>query len=135
MSNNTATKTWDQYVEEAKIEPFRLKITADETLEFTAPTGTSLLHIMQGLRQGDLEVILSSLAGDQWPRLEELFGGVGHKALPALTEDLMDHFDLYEDVTLVGPGGGKVTRKRPTQINALLNQGYRPMGEARASSS
>ncbi len=52
--------------------------------------------------------------------------------MPALTEDLMDHFDLYEPVTLVGPGGGKLTRKRPREIQALINQGYRPMGEARS---
>ncbi len=126
-------KTWDQYAEEAKIEPFRLPVSEDETLVFEAPSGAALMHIMRGLREGDLEVILSSLAGDQWPRLEELFGGVGHKALPALTEDLMDHFDLYEPVTLVGPGGGKVTRKRPREIQTLINQGYRPLGEAHAS--
>lgn len=126
-------KKWDEYVEEAKIEPFELPVSADETLVIEAPTGASLMHIMQGLRQGDLELILSSLAGDSWPRLEELFGGVGHKALPKLTEDMMDHFDLYEPVTLIGPGGGKVTRKRPTDIQALLNQGYRPAGEAGSS--
>lgn len=126
-------RTWDQYAEEARIEPFRLVISDDETLVFEAPSGAALMQIMRGLRQGDLQLILVALAGDQWPRLEELFGGVGHKALPALTEDLMDHFELYEPVTLVGPGGGKVTRKRPTEIQALLNQGYQPMGEARAS--
>lgn len=126
-------RTWDEYAEEAKIDPFLLKISDTETLEFAAPTGASLMNIMAGLRAGDLELILSSLAGDSWPRLEELFGGVGHKALPALTEDLMEHFDLYEPVVLIGPGGGKVTRKRPTDIQALLNQGYRPAGEARAS--
>jgi triosephosphate isomerase len=85
---------------------------------------------MRGLREGDLELILASLTGDQWERLQELLGGVGHKAMPKLTEDLMDHFDLYEPVTLIGAGGGKVTRKRPTEIQALLNQGYRPVGEA-----
>lgn len=132
MSTNQFKK-WDEYAAEAKIEPFKLVISDDETLVFETPTGASLMHIMHGLRNGDLEVILSALAGDQWPRLEELFGGVGHKALPALTEDLMDHFDLYEPVTLVGPGGGKVTRKRPTDINMLINQGYHPMGEAPAS--
>jgi hypothetical protein len=123
------TKTWDEYVEEAKIEPFRLPISDDETLVIEAPTGAALIQIMRGLREGDLELILASLTGDQWERLQELLGGVGHKAMPKLTEDLMDHFDLYEPVTLVGPGGGKVTRKRPTEINAMLNQGYRPMGE------
>jgi hypothetical protein len=115
-------KTWDQYAQEAEIEPFRLKVSDDETLAFEVPTGAALMRIMSGLRQGDIEQIMVALAGDQWQRLEELFGDVGHKALPSLCEDLMDHFDLYEPVTLVGPGGGKVTRKRPTQIQALINQ-------------
>jgi len=129
-SSTNGTKRWDQYVEEAKIEAFRLPISDDETLVFENPSGAGLVQIMHGLRNGDLELILSALAGDQWPRLQELFGSVGHKALPALTEDLMDHFDLYEPVTLVGPGGGKLTRKRPREIQALINQGYRPVGEA-----
>lgn len=130
---STTTKTWDQYTEEARLEPFRLVVSEEETLVFEPPSGTALIRIMHGLREGDLELILSSLAGDAWPRLQELFGGVGHKAMPALTEDLMDHFDLYEPVTLVGPGGGKVTRKRPREIQAMLNQGYRPLGEDPAS--
>lgn len=124
------TKSWDQYVEEAKVEPFVLPVSADETLTFENPSGAALVQIMEGMRTGDLVLILSSLAGDNWGRLQELFQGAGHKALPKLTEDLMDHFDLYEPVTLVGPGGGKLTRKRPREIQALINQGYRPMGEA-----
>lgn len=128
------TKTWDQYTQEAKLEPFPLVISDDETLVIESPSGAALLRITEGLQQGDLVTILSALVGeDHWARLQELFGGVGHKAVPALTEDLMDHFDLYEEVTLVGPGGGRVTRKRPREIQALINQGYRPAGEARAS--
>ena len=129
MASNTG-KRWDQYVDEARVEPFRLPISDDETLVFENPSGAALVQIMRGLRTGDLELILSSLAGEQWERLQELFGSAGHKALPALTEDLMDHFDLYEPVTMVGPGGGKVTRKRPREIQTLINQGYRPLGEA-----
>lgn len=123
-------RKWDQYVEEAAIEPFKLEVSDEETLVFEAPSGVGLIAIMRGLRMGDLEVILSNLAGDQWDRLLELFGGAGHKAMPALCEDLMDHFQLYEDVTLIGPGGGKVTRSRPTEIQTMIRQGYRPVGEA-----
>jgi len=134
MARKQTEYTWDTYVEEARIEPFRLKVSTDETLEFEAPTGTALLRIMQGLRRGDLELILRSLVGDDWERVENLLGNAGHKALPSLVEDMLDHFDLYEPVTLIGPGGGKVTKKRPRDIQALLNQGYRPAGEAPASS-
>lgn len=130
MPQNAQNKSWDDYAEEAKIAPFPLRISDDETLIFETPSSAALVQIMHGLRNGDLEIILASLAGENWPRLQELFGGVGHKAMPALTEDLMDHFDLYEPVVLIGPGGGKVTRTRPRQIQALINQGYRPAGEA-----
>jgi hypothetical protein len=128
--NQQQTVKWDQYVEEARIEPFRLEVSDDETLVIEAPSGVSLMRIMRGLREGDLEAILIGLTGEQWGRLEELMGGAGHKAMPKLVEDLMDYFELYEPVTLIGPSGGKVTRKRPTDIQQLLNQGYRPAGEA-----
>lgn len=127
-------KTWDQYAQEAEGEPFKLVIDKEETLEFPMPSGTALLNIMKGLRIGDLELILRSVVGDDWPRIEYLLSNAGHKALPSLTEDMLDHFDLYEPVTLVGPSGGKVTKKKPREIQALFNQGYRPVGEAPASS-
>lgn len=126
-------KTWDQYVDEAKVEPFRLPVSEEETIVIEAPSGVALMRIMQGIRSGDLELILRALTGEQWERITELLGGASHKALPSLTEDMLDHFDLYEPVTLVGPGGGKVTVKRPREIQALINQGYRPAGEAPAS--
>lgn len=124
------TKRWDTYVEEAKIPAFDLEVTDEVTLTFEAPTGVALMRIMRGLREGDLEAILIALTGDQWPALEQLLGGAGHKAFPKLVEDLMDHFELYEEIVLVGPGGGKVSERRPSRIQALLNQGYRPVGEA-----
>lgn len=127
-------KTWDEYAEEAAGEPFQLPVSKDETLSFDMPSGTALIRIMQGLRAGDLELILRSVVGEDWPRVEELLSKAGHKALPWLVEDMLDHFDLYEKVVLVGPGGGRVTRKRPREIRAMIEQGYRPVGEAPASS-
>lgn len=132
MANKTF-KTWDQYTEEAAIGQFELPVSKDETLVFDAPDGNALIRIHEGLRRGDLELILRSLVGEDWPRIEELLSTASHKALPMLVEDMMDHFDLYEPVTLRGPSGGKVTRKRPREIRALIDQGYTPMGEAQAS--
>lgn len=129
------TFTWDDYVEEAKGEPFTLTVSPDETLTFEMPSGTALLRIMQGLRSGDLELILFNIVGEEWPRIEVLLADAGHKALPRLVEDMMDHFDLYEKVTLIGPSGGKVTRKKPREVRAMMEQGYRPVGEAPASSA
>ena len=132
MSKQTF-KTWDQYAQEAAGEPFQLVISKDETLEFEMPSGTALIRIMQGIRSGDLELILRSVVGDNWPRVETLLAKAGHKALPMLVEDMLDYFDLYEEVTLVGPGGGHVKRKRPREIQAMIEQGYRPLGEGPAS--
>ena len=91
------------------------------------------MRIAQGIRSGDLELILRALVGDQWPRVQELLGGAGHKALPSLVEDMLDHFELYEEVTLVGPGGGRITKRRPTDIRSAIAQGYQPAGEVRSS--
>lgn len=123
-------RTWDSFVEEAKIDAYTLQVSADESLVIECPSGAALLHISQGLRNGDLELILASLCGEHWERIEELMRNAPHGVLPNLVEALMDHFNLYEPVTLTGPGGGKVTRKKPREIQQLLNQGYRPMGEA-----
>ena len=133
MAAKQQTHRWDKYVEEAQIEPFRLQVSDDETLVFPPPSGVALIRIAQGLRSGDIELILRCLVGDDWPRLEELLGGAGHKAFPALVEDMMDHFDLYEEVALEGPGGGRVRARRPREIQSLIAQGYRPAGEARSS--
>ena len=133
MAAKNTTHLWDQYVTEAQVEPFRLKVSAEETIEFECPSGVAAMRVAQGLRSGDLELILMNITGDHWNRIRELMGNAGHKAFPALIEDMLDHFGFYEDVKLVGPGGGTVTAHRPTEINALINQGYRPAGEAHAS--
>lgn len=127
-------KTWDQYVTEAKVDPFVLQVGKDaDPITIDNPTGARLLRITQGLRTGDLELVLASLCGDAWDQVSALMETAPHGVLPELVEDLMAHFDLYEDVTLVGPGGGKVTARRPREIQGLINRGYRPVGEAEAS--
>lgn len=131
--NDQQFKTWDQYKEEAYIAPFSLKVSEDEVLVFENPSGTALLRITQGLRNGDVALILSAVAGDNSERVFELLNDVGHKAVSQLVEDLMDHFGLYEPITLVGPHGGSVVAKRPTEVQKLINQGWRPAGEAPTS--
>lgn len=133
MARNKTEYTWDSYVEEAKGDPFVLRVSADESLTFEMPSGTALIRIMDGLRKGDLELILYNVVGEEWPRVEALLDKAGHKAFASLVEDMLDHFDLYEKVTLIGPGGGKLVRKKPRDIRALIEQGYVPAGEGRAS--
>jgi len=123
-------KTWDQYAAEAKHDPFELPVSADETLEIQAPTGASLLQWARAYRTQDMEAMMIVLCGDQWARVEQLLAGAGFAAMENLITDMMIFFDLAEDITLVGPGGGKVTEKDPRKIRAMLKQGYRPEGEA-----
>ncbi|AZS11712.1 tail assembly chaperone [Arthrobacter phage Maja] len=123
-------KRWDQYVEEAKHDAFELPVSEKETLIIEAPTGASLIQWARAYRSNDAEVMLAVLCGDQWPRVEQLLAQAGHKAMENLITDMMIHFDLAEDMTLIGPGGGKVTEKDPRKIRLLLKQGYRLEGEA-----
>lgn len=123
-------KTWDQYVEEAKHDAFQLPVSAEETLKIEAPTGASLLQWARAYRSGDMEAMLITLCGEQWSRVEPLLAKAGHKAMENLITDMMLFFDLAEEVTLIGQGGGKITEKDPRKIRALIRQGYRPEGEA-----
>ncbi|AZS11713.1 tail assembly chaperone [Arthrobacter phage Maja] len=124
-------KRWDQYVEEAKHDAFELPVSEKETLIIEAPTGASLIQWARAYRSNDAEVMLAVLCGDQWPRVEQLLAQAGHKAMENLITDMMIHFDLAEDMTLIGPGGGKVTEKDPRKIRLLLKQGYRLEGGSR----
>ena len=123
-------KRWDDYVAEAARDPFQLPVSDDETIVIEAPSGASLIQFSRAHRAQDAEAMLIVLCGDQWSRIEQLLAKAGYRAMENLVTDMMMHFDLAEDITLIGPGGGKVTRKDPREIRALLKQGYRPEGEA-----
>ena len=120
---------WDDYAREAEVAPFVLRVSEDETITVQNPTGVQIMRLGQGLRAGDMELMLIALTGDAHTQVMGLLGKVGHKALPKLIEDLVDHFGLYEDVDLRGPSGGVVTERRPDKIRALLRSGYKPLGE------
>lgn len=128
--NQHQFKSWDQYTEEAKHAPFELPVSKDETLIVEAPTGASLIQWARAYQTGDLEAMLIVLCGDQWPKIEPLLAKAGHEAMNNLVTDMMIFFDLAEEITLVGQGGGKVTERDPRKIRAMLKQGYRVLGEA-----
>lgn len=123
-------KTWDQYAAEAKHAPFQLPVSADETLLIEAPTGATVIQWARAYRSGDVEAMLIVLCGDAWARIEQLLAKAGHTAMENLITDMMLFFDLAEDVTLVGPGGGKVKERDPRKLRAMIAQGYRSEGEA-----
>lgn len=128
MAQNT--KRWDQYVEEARREPFVLEVSDDETITIAPPTGAALIQWARAYRSQDAEAMLIVICGDQWPRIQELLATAGYKAMENLVTDIMLHFDLAEDITLIGPGGGRITERDPRKLRALIKQGYRPEGEA-----
>lgn len=120
-----AEYNWDSYVQEAAAPDFVLK-TGDEEIRVTNPTGVQVMRMAQGVRSGDLDAILLALTGESYPQIRTLVNQAGFKALPKLIEDLMAHFDMHEDVELVGPNGDRVTEKSPTKIRLLLKKGYQP---------
>lgn len=130
MAKQQQFKSWDEYTAEAAHEPFELPVSKEETIIVEAPTGASLIQWARAYRSGDMEAMLITLCGDQWQRIEKLLAKAGHSAMENLITDMMIFFDLAEEVTLIGQGGGKVTEKDPRKINLLIKQGYRPEGEA-----
>lgn len=130
MAKQQQFKRWDDYVAEAAHDPFQLVVSDDQTITVEAPTGASLIQWARAYRTQDIQAMLITLCGDAWSEVEPLLAKAGHAAMENLITDMMLFFDLAEDVTLVGPGGGKITEKDPRKIRALLNKGYRPEGEA-----
>ena len=132
MSKKTF-KSWDAYVDEAQVDPFEIPVSNDETIVITAPSGAGMLQFNAAARIGDAEAMLAGITGEKFSEVKKLLSRPGsHKAMDNLIYDMMMHFDLAEEVELVGPGGGTITEKDPRKIKALINRGYRPAGEARA---
>lgn len=126
-------KTWDQYMEEAQGEPFQIPVDKDYTIVIDQPSGAGIIQFTNAARAGDAEAMLAGIVGEKLNEVKKLLSQPGsHKAMDNLIYDLMMHFDLAEDVELVGPGGGTITEKDPRKIRKLMNQGYRAAGEARA---
>lgn len=131
MSNNTKQfKSWDAYTDEARIDDFQLPVSEDKTILVSALTGAGLLQFARAQRSGDIEAMLVVVCGDAWTDIEPLLAKAGMKAMENLLTDMMIHFDLAEEYTLIGQGGGKITEKDPRKIRALQKQGYRLEGEA-----
>jgi hypothetical protein len=134
--NRAETHLWDEYVEEADLPDFVITDKeGEELLRVKNPSGVQLMRISQGVRSGDLAMMLLGLTGGANEAAMKLLSTAGHKALPKLVEDLMEWFGLYDEIELVGPGGGVVRESRPTKIMQLIKMGYTPKGEAPASRS
>lgn len=124
------TGTWDTFAAEAARPDYVLGMPDGAApLHITNPTAVQVFRIGRAVRDGDDEAIVINLCGDSYARLLPLLAKTGNKAVPAFIEVLMEHFDMYEDVELVGPGGGKVTKRKPTEIQRLLRIGYKVSGE------
>lgn len=123
-------KSWDQYTEEANQEPFELPVSGEETILIQPVSGAGLIQFSRALRTNDLEAMLMIICGESWSRVEPLLAKAGIKAFENLLTDLMIYFDLAEEHTLIGQGGGKVREKDPRKIQAMIKQGYRFEGEA-----
>lgn len=123
-------KSWDQYSSEAKKTPFELPVSEDETIIIQPVSGAGMIQFARAYRAGDLEAMLIVMCGESWKQVEALLPTAGPEAMNNLMTDMMLHFDLAEEVILIGQGGGERIEKDPRKIRAMLNQGYRVKGEA-----
>ena len=128
----TEFKTWNDYVAEAEKPPFLLKVSEDETLTFTAPSGAAMIQIGRAARSGDTAAVLELLSGENWKRVKELIGGAGFDAMFALAIDIQIHFGLADEYLLVSPDGDKRLVDDPREVRSLMRKGWSASGEARA---
>lgn len=130
LPNNDApiTEQWNTFAAEADRPDFVLGMPEGQPpLHITNPTGTRAIRLGEALRKGDDAGMLLALTGDAYSDVWKLASKSGHKAVPAFVERLMDHFDMYEDVSMTHADSGDIKVVRtPSQVKALRTQGYRP---------
>jgi hypothetical protein len=84
-------KTWDQYVAEAKGEPFVLPVGEDQRIEIPRPTGDQMFAAEAATSSKD---ILRALCGDKYDEVLELFAGADAAVMRAVMNDIQEHFGL-----------------------------------------
>ena len=88
QEQHVKTYLFDQYVQDAEVEPFRLQVSPDETIVIEAPDGETVLHLEEvGSRER-----LQLLCGDQFGRVMELVGKKPPAVLRRLSQDMASHF-------------------------------------------
>lgn len=120
---------FDKYVKEAHVEPFNLRVDEKNVITIENPSGIQLIRLHEAGREGDVQAMLWALCGEQWPKVEALLVKAGHGAMDHLLDDMMVHFGMSEEVTLVGPGGGEVKEHRRSKVTRLMKMGYKVKGE------
>lgn len=127
----TGFDKWDDFLEESRVEPYRLQVSEDKTIEIDPPSGAGLIDVTEAQQTADAKRLLRGLVGDKFDEVLELLSQAGsYKAMDSLIYAIMIHFDLVEEHELVGPGGGKRKVKDPRELRRLMNQGWTLAGEA-----
>lgn len=131
----TNEHSWDDYVKEAKHEPFVLTYREHpvdggepeiRSIIIEQPNSVQMMRVAAGVRAGDAEAVMLGLCGDAWPEVLDLLSkpGVGFGAMLRLESDLLKHFQLNDEVELRGPGGGTRRVSDPQEVSRLLRLGW-----------
>lgn len=96
------TYRFDQYVQDAAVEPFRLEISPDETIVIEAPDGNAVLQLEE---VGSSRERLRLLCGEQFDRVVELIGNKPPAVLKRLSQDMARHFAVDPGQAPVGGTG------------------------------
>lgn len=96
----------DQYVKDAKTEPFPLEVSVDETLLIPVPDGDTMLEIEEARSS---RVTLELLCGEHADRVFELIGPAPAAVMSELVQDMLKHFGITAEQA--PPGGSRASRR------------------------
>lgn len=88
--------SWDQRVAEAQAAavPYRVPISADETLEFPCPLGADLISLATAQSTQDLAGMATAVFGKQATRVLQLTADQPFVLLVKLVNDVMSFYNL-----------------------------------------
>lgn len=95
-----------KYVDEAKVEPFPLEVSDEETLLIPAPDGDTMLEIEEARSS---RRTLELLCGEHADRVLELVGPAPAAVMSDLVQDMLKHFGITPEQA--PPGGSRASRR------------------------
>ena len=87
--------TWEQLVEDAQVEPYRLPV-GDEVIEIAQPTTDDLKRMGAAQQSGDLDEVAGIIFGDAAERIMALAGPAPAGALNRLIKRVTEHFNQVD---------------------------------------
>lgn len=105
-----ATFKLDQYIAEAKVDPFVLDLGEGNTVSLSVPTSDVLVEVTETPVNQTRRILMLLCGEDQFDQVWVAVRDLPASVLQNLLLDMLRHFDLLGEVRQL-PGGSRASRR------------------------